>query len=95
LPDNFWRQTWRENALMAEAYHSKTNLNWEQTRYLASMIYNVQCEKKSQMLKPHDLFELPIDNLRKKKRDAPKSTIKQMEAFSEKYNKMTVKKTFG
>jgi hypothetical protein len=57
------------------------------------MIHNVQCEKKSQMLKPEDLFELPSDIIRKKKRLEPKSTKKQMDAFMVKYQSMTNKKT--
>ena len=93
LPYDFWRQTWRENALIAEAYHNKTSLQWEQTRYLAAMIHNVNCQKKSQMLKPEDLFELPIDKKRKKERDKPKSTFEQMKAFEQKYKSMTKKTT--
>lgn len=93
-PDNFWRQTWRENGLMAEAYHNNVNLNWEQTRFIATMIHNVNCQKKSQMLKPEQLFSLPVDNMRKKKRSEPKSTPEQMKAFLNKYNSMTTKKTF-
>lgn len=92
-PDNFWRQTWRENGLMAESYHNKINLNWEQSRYLATMIYNVNCQKKSQMLKPEQLFELPVDSLRKKKRSEPKSTRAEMDNFMEKYKSMTKKET--
>jgi hypothetical protein len=57
------------------------------------MIHNVQCEKKSQMLKPEDLFKLPSDNARKKKRAEPKSTKEQMDAFMSKYQSMTNKKT--
>jgi hypothetical protein len=53
----------------------------------------VQCEKKSQMLKPEDLFELPSDIIRKKKRLEPKSTKKQMDDFMAKYQSMTNKKT--
>jgi hypothetical protein len=45
------------------------------------------------MLKPHELFELPSDIARKKKRAEPKSTRKEMEAFLAKYNSMTNKKT--
>jgi len=39
----------------------KTNLQWEQTRYLAAMLYNVNCDKKSQMITPDKLFPLPQD----------------------------------
>jgi hypothetical protein len=79
---------------MSESYHNKTNLNWEQTRYLAVMVYNVNCQKKSQMLKPDQLFELPSDLNRRKKRSEAKSTPEEMKSFLEKYNAMKVKKTF-
>ena len=78
---------------MAEAYHNKVNLSWEQSRYVSTMIYNVNCNKKSQMLKPEQLFELPIDKTRKKEREKPKSTREQMEAFELKYKSMTKKTT--
>ena len=94
MPDTFWRQTWRENALIAEAHHNKINLEWEQTRYLATMVYNVNCQKKSQMIKPEDLFELPVDKARKKKRSQPKSTPEQFEAFKKKYESAIPQKTF-
>lgn len=68
-------------------------MNWEQTRYLAAMIHNVQCSKKSQMIKPEQLFELPIDQKRKVERAKPKSTREQMEAFELKYKSMTKKTT--
>ena len=93
MPDDFWRQTWRENGLIAESYHNKINLNWEQTRYIATMIHNVNCQKKSQMLRVDQLFELPSDIARKKKRAEPKSTPKQMQDFLNKYNAMTKKTT--
>lgn len=46
------------------------------------MLYNVNCQKKSQMIKPQDLFELPQDNI--KRRGVPKSTLEQMKEFEEK-----------
>ena len=57
------------------------------------MIHNVQCQKRSQMLKPEQLFELPVDQERKKERLKPKSTREQMEAFEAKYKSMTKKTT--
>ena len=79
--------------MLAEHYHNNINLNWEQTRYLATMIHNVNCQKKSQMIKPEKLFELPVDKKRKKERDKPKSTREQMEAFKLKAESMTKKIT--
>tara|TARA_B100000900_G_C20562750_1_gene709647 strand:- start:217 stop:360 length:144 start_codon:yes stop_codon:yes gene_type:complete len=46
------------------------------------------------MLKPEQLFKLPVDRQRIKERDKPKSTRKQMEAFRDKHESMTNKKTF-
>ena len=46
---------------MGEAHMIKCNLQWEQTRYLASMLYNVNCNKKAQMITPDKLFPLPQD----------------------------------
>ena len=57
------------------------------------MIHNVQCSKKSQMIKPEQLFELPVDQKRKVERAKPKSTRKQMEAFKLKAESMTKKTT--
>ena len=56
------------------------------------MIHNVQCQKKSQMLKPEQLFELPVDKKRQVERAKPKSTREQMEAFEKKATKITNKK---
>ena len=45
------------------------------------------------MLKPEQLFELPVDQERKKERLKPKSTREQMETFEAKYKSMTKKTT--
>jgi len=45
------------------------------------MIYNVNCTKKSQMIKPMSLFPLPQDKLIKT--GLPKSTRKQYDIFKE------------
>jgi hypothetical protein len=94
MPDVFWRQTWRENALIAESYHNKINLDWERSRYIATMVYNVNCSKKSQMIKPQDLFLLPVDKLAQNKRNKPKSTPEQMKAFADQYEATTEHKAF-
>lgn len=79
LPNEFWRNTFKENQLLGESHTIKINLQWEQTRYLSAMIYNVNCTKKSQMLKPMSLFPLPQDKLIKT--GLPKSTLEQYENF--------------
>jgi len=45
------------------------------------------------MLKPHQLFKLPIDEKRKQKRLIPQSTEKRKNEFLKKYNSMTKKTT--
>jgi len=52
------------------------------------MVFNVQCTKKSQMIKPPSLFPLPQDKLIKK---MPKSTPQEFKAFREKAIKAGVK----
>ena len=39
----------------------KINTNWEQSRYIATMLYNVNCQKRGQMITPDKLFPLPQD----------------------------------
>lgn len=58
------------------------------------MVYNVNCQKKSQMIKPEDLFELPSDRKRKSAKGKPKSTREQYEAFLDKYQSAIPQKTF-
>ncbi len=60
----------------------KTNLQWEQTRYLSAMVYNVNCTKKSQMIAPHKLFPLPQDMFLGIGK--PKSSSESFEAFKKK-----------
>ena len=66
------------------------NVLWEQNRFLATMIHNVNCTKKTQMIKPHELFELPQDNIELKK--PVKSTREQFEEFQELVNSKLNKK---
>ena len=54
-------------------------------RYLATMLFNVNCNKRSQMITPDKLFPLPQDVYLEKGK--PKSTRKDYEAFLEKVSK--------
>tara|TARA_R100001163_G_C5051158_1_gene187941 strand:- start:1178 stop:1396 length:219 start_codon:yes stop_codon:yes gene_type:complete len=67
----------------------KQNLEWERTRFLASMLYNVNCSKKSQMIPPDKLFSLPQDVYLE--RGKPKSTPEQMREFLEKTDNLDFK----
>ena len=68
----------------------KTNLQWEQTRYLAAMLYNVNCDKKGQMITPDKLFPLPQDVYLGKGK--PKSTKEQYLKFKNKVDKSKLPK---
>lgn len=85
-PDKFWSYTWKENHLLGESYLIQQNLDWERTRFISSMIYNVNCTKKSQMIPPDKLFSLPQDVYLE--RGKPKSTPEDFKAFREKVSKM-------
>jgi len=54
------------------------------------MIHNVNCSKKSDMIKPTDLFKLPQDNIQVNK--APRSTREEFEKFQELVNSKLNKK---
>ena len=70
---------------MAEAYHTQESKKWERTRLLCSMIHNVNCTKRSQMIKPQDVVNLPIDNLLKKKSYEPKGDLQMLKKIEEKF----------
>lgn len=67
MPDVFWRCTWNEAQLLAEAYHIKQNLEWERCRYIATMLYNTKVDKKHKMINPEKLFKLPQDFMKKER----------------------------
>ena len=66
------------------------NISWEQTRYLASMLVNVNAGKKSNMIAPDKLFPLPQDVYLEKGK--PKSTKEEQEAFEKRVAKANFKK---
>lgn len=76
--------------MLGESYMIKTNLQWEQTRYLAAMLYNVNCDKKGQMITPDKLFPLPQDVYLGKGK--PKSTKEQFLKFKNKVDKSKLPK---
>jgi hypothetical protein len=85
----FWINTWAENQRLGESYNIKQNLEWERIRYLATLIHNVNCQKRNQMIKPEKLFPLPQDKYIKK--EIPKSTREDFESFLEKVRNVGVK----
>lgn len=75
--------------MLGEAYTIKINKEWEQTRYLATILYNTNATKRSQMIKPEDLFKLPQDIIHKKGK--PKSTKEEYEKFLKQVEQATKK----
>ena len=67
----------------------KNNLEWEHTRFVASMIHNVNCSKKSQMVKPENRIQLPQDKVKKLK---PKTTKEEFESYAKLVNSKLNKK---
>lgn len=57
---------------------------------MSTMIYNVNCQKKAQMIKPDKLFPLPQDVYLE--RGKPKSTKEEQEAFEKRVAKANFKK---
>jgi hypothetical protein len=78
---------------MGESHMIKSNMQWEQTRYLAAMVYNVNCNKKAQMITPDKLFPLPQDVYLAKGK--PKSTKEQYLKFKKRLDKLEAKKKSG
>ena len=92
-PNKFWTYTWKENQLLGEAYMIRLNLEWEQTRYLASMLVNVNAQKRANMISPEKLFPLPQDVYLEKGK--PKSNKEQYDAFLAKLDSINAKKNKG
>ena len=78
-PDQFWMNTWKENALLGESWSVNINLHWEMHRFVSTMIVNSQAKKRSQIITPDKLFPLPQDVYLDKR--LPKSTPDQYKAF--------------
>ena len=60
----------------------KQNLEWERIRYVATMLHNVNCQKRQHMIKPEKLFPLPQDKFNKAQK--PKGTKEDYEKFKAK-----------
>ena len=86
-PRDFWENTWKENHLLGESHNIKQNLEWERLRYLAAMIHNVNCDKKSKMISPEDLIRLPQDYMRELEKAKPKSTPEELQEFLDQIEK--------
>jgi hypothetical protein len=91
-PDKFWKHTWKENHLLGEAHYISHNKEWERIRYLAAMVYNVNAQKRSQMIDPEKLFSLPQDIYSKMEKNRPKSTKDKYNSFLDKVKSATFDK---
>lgn len=89
-PERFWRNTWRENALLGESWTINVNLQWEMTRYISHMVFNTKATKRSQIITPDKLFPLPQDIMLRK--GEAKSTPEQLKEFMDKIAKSQAKK---
>jgi len=85
-PDKFWYYTWKEVSLLGESWNINHNLEWERLRFLAATIYSARAEKRSQLVKPTDLFKLPQDQVLRNKK--PKSTRSQFEEMCARIDKL-------
>ena len=67
---------------MAEHHLLNKFLYWELVRFNSTMIYNTSGIKKGAMIKPHQMFKLPQDNLLEIGK--PKSSEGEYQAFLQK-----------
>jgi predicted amidophosphoribosyltransferase len=63
LPDVFWNMTWNDYHRACSGFHHRAELQWEQTRYLAALIFNANSKKSKT---PQQLVPLNLDKKRKK-----------------------------
>ena len=64
-PDLFWSLTFAELSIKAKGYQINLERQWEQTRYIASLIINVNVKKANQVT-PEKLIPLSFDNIEQK-----------------------------
>lgn len=61
LPDQFWQLTYRELAYMAAGHSRRTLETWRRTRWLGTLIVNINRGPDTPAYSPEDLLELPGD----------------------------------
>ena len=89
-PDEFYELTMKEVILAGESWKIKNNLEWERTRYLASITKNAgiiargQKVVKADLSEPTQLFSLPQDKMWSRIKKLPKSTLKGFKDFFKK-----------
>lgn len=64
MPDEFWSLTFAEFFYIVDGYYARVERNWEQTRYLATWVINMNISK-GKRVKPQDLIKLRFDKPKK------------------------------
>jgi hypothetical protein len=64
-PELFWSLTFAELSIKVKGYQINLERQWEQTRYIASLIINVNVKKANQVT-PEKLIPLSFDNIEQK-----------------------------
>ena len=64
-PDLFWSLTFAELSIKVKGYQINLERQWEQTRYIASLIINVNVKKANQVT-PEKLIPLSFDHIEQK-----------------------------
>jgi benzoyl-CoA reductase/2-hydroxyglutaryl-CoA dehydratase subunit BcrC/BadD/HgdB len=90
-PDDFWKNTLNENIRFSEAHQIKENLEWERTRYIATMLVNVNAKKSHQRIQPKKLFKLPQD---KKESKGKEYSHKEMREFAKQVEQLQAEGKF-
>lgn len=74
LPDDFWNLTWGDYIRIRDGFFKRNEINWLHTRYLASIMVNINRDKKKRPVLPSDLVPLKLDKLETKKEFTPIKT---------------------
>lgn len=65
LPEQFWMLTFAELSIKGRGYRISIEREWERTRYIASLIINVNVKKADQVT-PEKLIPLSFDHIEQK-----------------------------
>lgn len=60
-PAEFWELTFSEYLCMADGYHRRQVLQWHHTRWLGTILLNVNRGEGDEPLSPEDVLPLPGD----------------------------------
>ena len=60
-PAALWRLTWRDYLMRADGFHRRQIRKWQHTRFLATMLLNVNRDPDSAPVEPWEVLPLPGD----------------------------------